>query len=291
MKIKLCITILILTCSMCMTARKKPVMVIITAGQSNTDGRVSNQELPEYVKQRGYKHCMWSYGSDTVSGGGCFERFWPRIVKSNKKDRWGYDAIVYYMIDRRVKRDFYVIKESLGGTAIDTSCVSNNKMYWNASPQYLASTTAADKGGHSLLKAFTENIGACIDNELSKQKGGFEIKAFLWHQGESDKKMSAHYYDNLKALVAYVRNYLVKKTSDERYSRLPFICGTYSLKSRDRSEQVVEAMYRLAKEDPDFYVVDASDLTLQNDRLHFDAQGAEELGKRYFEQLWKVCKK
>lgn len=233
MKIKLCITFLILTCSMCITARKKPVMVIITAGQSNTDGRVSNQELPESIKQRGYKHCMWSYGSDTVSGSGRFERFWPRIVKSNKKDRWGYDAIVYYMIDRQVKRDFYVIKESLGGTAIDTSCVSNNKMYWNASPQYLASTTAADKGGHSLLKALTENIGACIDNELSKQKGSFEIKAFLWHQGESDKKMSAHYYDNLKALVAYVRNYLVKKTNDERYSRLPFICGTYSFKSRD----------------------------------------------------------
>ena len=31
-----------------LNARKKPVTVIITAGQSNTDGRVSNDELPSY---------------------------------------------------------------------------------------------------------------------------------------------------------------------------------------------------------------------------------------------------
>ena len=277
-----------LFCGMSAIAKKKPVMVIIVAGQSNSDGRVGNQELPEYIQQKGYKHCLWSYGSGTLSGKGRFERFWPRIAKQDNTERWGYDAIVYYLIDQQVKHDFYVIKETLGGTAIDTACVSTDRMYWSASPEYLASTPATDKGGKSLLKAFTENIGACIDNELSKQKEGFEIKAFLWHQGESDKKMSAHYYDNLKAVVAYVRNYLVEKTGDKRYSRLPFICGTYSLKSRDRSEQVVDALHRLSKEDTDFYVVDASDLTIQKDRLHFDAQGAEALGKRYFEKLMQV---
>ena len=36
-----------------------------------------------------------------------------------------------------------------------------------------------------------------------------------------------------------MRDYLVMKTGEERYARLPFICGTFSLKSRDRSEQVV----------------------------------------------------
>jgi len=288
MKAKLFFLCLMLLCGMGISARKKPVMVIITAGQSNTDGRVSNRDLPGYIKQKGYRHCLWSYGSDTISGKGRFERYWPRVAKPDNTERWGYDAVVYYLIDRQVKRDFYVIKESLGGTAIDTACVSTSNMHWNASPEYLASTPAADKGGKSLLKAFTENIGACIDNELSKLKGGFEIKAFLWHQGESDKKMSAHYYDNLKAVVAYVRDYLVRKTGNERYHQLPFICGTYSLKSRDRSSQVVEALQRLATEDSNFYVVDASDLSIQRDRLHFDAQGAETLGKRYYDQLIQV---
>ena len=284
-------SLLLLCVCMGAVAKKKPVAVIITAGQSNTDGRVSNDELPDYIKERGYRHCWWSYGSDTISGNGRFERFWPRVAKPDNTRRWGYDAVVYYLIDQKAKRDFYVIKESLGGTAIDTACVSTSRMYWSASPAYLASTAAADKGGKSLLKAFTENIGACIDNELYQQKGGFEIKAFLWHQGESDKKMAAHYYDNLKAVVAYVRAYLVEKTGEERYAHLPFICGTYSLKSRDRSEQVVEALHRLAEEDSDFHVVDIEDATIQRDRLHFDAKGAELLGQRVYERLTKVVGK
>jgi len=271
-----------------LSAKKRPVPVVIVAGQSNTDGRVNNEELPGYIKQHGYRHCWWSYGSDTISGGGRFERFWPRVAKPDNTERWGYDAVVYYLIDRHIKRNFYVIKESLGGTAIDTACVSTSGMYWSASPEFLASTDAADKGGKSLLKAFTENIGACIDNELSQLKEGYEVKAFLWHQGESDKKMGGHYYDNLKAVVAYVRDYLVRKTNDERYARLPFICGTYSQKSRDRSELVVKSLHRLAEEDPNFHVVDIEDASIQRDRLHFDSNGAELLGRRVYERLTKV---
>ena len=270
------------------SAKRKPVPVIIIAGQSNTDGRVNNEELPEYIKQHGYRHCWWSYGSDTISGGGRFERFWPRVAKPDNINRWGYDAVVYYLIDQHIKRNFYVIKESLGGTAIDTACISTSGMYWSASPEFLASTDAADKGGKSLLKAFTENIGACIDNELLHLEEGYEVKAFLWHQGESDKKMAEHYYDNLKAVVAYVRDYLVRKTGDERYASLPFICGTYSLKSRDRSELVVKSLHRLAEEDPNFHVVDIEDATIQRDRLHFDSKGAELLGRRIYKRLTEV---
>lgn len=290
MKMKYWIILSIFLC-ICLeiNAQKKPENVIICAGQSNMDGRVSNNDLPVHIKAKGYKHCMWSYGSDTISGDGRFERFWPRVAKPTDKNRWGFDAIVYYLIDQHIKRDFYVIKESLGGTAIDTACVSNNGMYWNASSEYLAANAAADKGGKSLLKAFTENIGACIDNELSHKKNGFVIKAFLWHQGESDKKMAAHYYDNLKAVVAYVRNYLVEKTGDRRYAQLPFICGTFSKESCDRSEEIVRALYRLAEEDPNFHVVDASDITIQRDQLHFDSQGAELLGERVYKCLVQVA--
>ena len=289
MRCRVALMFLLFCLSMGTYSKKKPVNVIIVAGQSNTDGRVSNSELPDYIKQNGYKHCWWSYGSGAVSGAGRFERFWPRVAKPDNHERWGYDAVLYYWLDRQSKRDFYVIKESLGGTAIDTACVSNNGMYWNASADYLSSTFAADKGGTSLLKAFTENIGACIDNELSHQEGGFKIKAFFWHQGESDKKMAAHYYDNLKAVVAYVRNFLVEKTGDSDYVHLPFICGTFSAKSRDRSEMIVQALKRLQREDSHFYVVDASDANIQKDCLHFDADGAELLGRRMYAQLIEVA--
>lgn len=261
-------------------ASRTPATVILTAGQSNTDGRVPNEQLPERIRENGYHYCQWSFGSGTLSGAGKFEPFSPRIHNQNRPERWAYDAVVYYELEQRLRQPFYVIKESLGGTAIDTLCQSNSRMYWSADPDYLALTAASDKGGLSLLKAFTENIGACIDNKLKKLPEGYDIKLMLWHQGESDRQQAGHYYDNLKAVVSYVRHYLVAKTGREQYAHLPFICGTFSAKSRQGSREVVEALYRLQREDPDFYVVDVSDATLQADEIHFDAAGAELLGTR-----------
>ena len=108
----------------------------------------------------------------------------------------------------------------------------------------------------------------------------------LWHQGESDRSQAEHYYDNLKAVVAYVRSYLIAKTGQQRYARLPFICGTFSKQSKQRSAKIVEAIRRLEKEDPDFYVVDVSEATLQKDQIHFDADGAELLGRRVYDVLY-----
>lgn len=138
-----------------------------------------------------YRHCYWSYGSGAHSGEGKFELFWPRIYNKNKPGRWAYDAVTYYWLEQSWGSDFYVIKESLGGTAIDPRTSSTNQMYWSASSDYLASTAASDKGGKSLLKAFVDNIGACIDKELAHHKGGYDIKAFIWHQG--DMRM-CHYH-------------------------------------------------------------------------------------------------
>lgn len=40
---------ILIASSSCVTT-SKPVHVIITAGQSNTDGRTSNKDLPDYIK-------------------------------------------------------------------------------------------------------------------------------------------------------------------------------------------------------------------------------------------------
>ncbi len=268
--------------------KKQPVPVILTAGQSNTDGRVMNDELPDYIQQNKYKYCQWSYGSGEVSGKGQFELFWPRMVHPRNPHRWAYDAVVYYLLEQRWQRPFYVIKESLGGTAIDTTCHSTQQMHWSANHDYLARTAAADKGGKSLLKAFTDNIGACIDGSLSQLKEGYDIKVLLWHQGESDRKAPKRYYDNLKQVVQYVRNYLVEKTGQKKYAQLPIVCGTYVKGSRGYKQDIVDALYRLEKEDPNFHVVDMSDGTLRSDNIHFDAAGAELLGKRMFKKLEEI---
>ena len=74
-------------------------------------------------------------------------------------------------------------------------------------------------------------------------------------------------------------------TGKKKYLRLPVICGTYAKNSRQRSQQVVDALYRFSHEDQYFHVVDASDLSLLPDRLHFNAQGAQTLGQRVYETM------
>ena len=269
-----------------------PANVIITAGQSNADGRVPVDELPDYIKSSKYNNCMWSYGSgDFLRADGSFSTFWPRVGRTALGDRWGFDAVVYYLLEQHLQKPFYVIKETMGGTAIDTLCTrSTHGKYWCADSAWLSRNSSASKGGKSLAKALTEHIGLCLDS-LVAQGVKYNIRALLWHQGESDKPQAGHYYDNLKTLVAYVRGYLVGKTGDERYAQLPVICGTYSKNSRDRSAEVVEALYRLAEEDANFHVVDISDGTIQSDRLHFDARGAELLGQRVYDQLKEIILK
>lgn len=265
--------------------RNQPATVIITAGQSNTDGRVLNNALPDYIRQNKYKYCQWCYGSAGQQITGEFETFWPRMVHQARPGRWAYDAVTYYWLEQALQKDFYVIKWSLGGTAIDTGCSSTSGKYWSADPKWLAANYSTATGGKSLLLSFTEKISACIDNKLDKLPEGYEIKAFLWHQGESDRHKGKNYYKNLKDVVAYVRNFLVEKTGNKRYKKLPFICGTVSRSNKQYSADVEAALYKLAKEDKNFYVIDMSKAELQRDQLHFTAEAAEYLGIEMYNKL------
>lgn len=97
-------------------AQQSDVPVILTAGQSNADGRVPVAELPDYVH---YDYCQWSYGSgDYLTATGDFMPFSPTVARKDLGDRWGFDAIVYYLLEQQWKRPFYVIKQTMGGTAI-----------------------------------------------------------------------------------------------------------------------------------------------------------------------------
>lgn len=282
---KFLLSLAILLSALYAQAKNEPAPVFLVAGQSNTDGRVPNDELPQYIRQGQYKHCHWSYGSGTLSGNGRFEPFWPKTALAHNPDRWAYDAVVNYFLDQSLGQDFYVIKESLGGTSIDPGATSNGGMHWSADPAFLDSTAAADKGGKSLLKAFTDNIGACIDNKLSKLEQGYEIKALIWHQGESDNKVGQKYHKNLKDVIAYIRKYLVEKTGDKKYAGLPVIVGGIVHSGKGWSNQVGLAQIRLANEDKNVHLVDVHDATLRADNLHFDAAGAELLGRKVYNEL------
>lgn len=272
---------LLLTCSVLRARAGTPVTVILSAGQSNMDGRDSLSELPSYIIESRYQHCRMSQDDGLHPSDGSFERFFP-------KKRWGFDAVVYYLMDKHSADDFYVIKTALGGTSIDPSCKSSHQAYWYAQPAWLATNTSSAIGGHSLLKAFTSHIGKCIDSMLSLLPDGYDIKVLLWHQGESDFLQADNYYDNLSQVVSYIRQYLTEKTGQRKYLTLPVVCGTVARKSSRYRPEIETAVYRLQNEDPNFHVVDMSDGTLRPDRLHFDAHGAELLGKRTYQKLLQL---
>ena len=270
------ILLLFLLLALQSTAKRDAVPVILTAGQSNADGRVPIAELPDDVS---YQYCQWSYGSgDFRKATGVFEPFTPTVARMALGSRWGFDAIVYYLLEQKWQCPFYVIKQTMGGTAIDLDCEkSTHGWYWSADTKTLA-------GNKSLLKAFCQQIDDC----LSRLPQNYDIRFMLWHQGESDMPQQDRYYDNLKAVIAYIRQHLVEVTGNEKYANLPIVCGTFAKDSRQRPPKVVDALYQMAHDDPDFHVVDASDLTLLSDRIHFDAVGAVKLGRRVYQKLMSL---
>ena len=267
-----------------------PRKVFLMAGQSNADGRPAISTMPQYIQDYttggGSKFCYWSYANGTDAAwqmfGGKLTPYMP-YTDNNTTSRCGFDGIVYHLIEEALHERFYVIKESRGGTAIDTRCSSSGDLWWNAAPEWLQ--TASPRSGHSLALEFTENIGLCIDNVLSQLQAGYSIQCIMWHQGESDRTQAASYHDNLRQLVYYLRSWLVGKTGEERYATLPFIAGTVNRSSTQYNAQVEQAVLQLAEEDANFHVVDMSDCKLGSDNLHFDATGCVDAAGRMFEKL------
>lgn len=162
--------------------------------------------------------------------------------------------------------------------------------HWSADKKFLedtgiAGTTYEKDGrkftGQSLLRAWMAVTDAAIDS-IEAAGDRVDIRAVMWHQGESDYKTPDRYHDNMTAMVAYVRRHLAEKLGDDKYLSLPFYIGTVPHSSRMYNADIENAMKQIAKEDAAFHVIDLSDLTLQDDKLHFDAASAEEFGKRLF---------
>ncbi len=270
---------------------QKPVHVFITAGQSNTDGRVNNKQLPSYIKFLAtdtvdYKEGKYPYCKIVQNRtDGHFVPFWPKGRLT--QGLWAYDAVTYRLIENAIQEDFYVVKWAVGGTSITFPNDTTKGQYWSADTEWLKNTTSTQNGGKSLLLSFTEAIDAAIDQTLSKIEQGYHIDAFLWHQGESDSKYMGDYYKELKGVISHVRNHLTQKTG-KNYLNLPFVFGTVTRTNRQYSPKVEEAMLRIAEEDPNAYLVDMSEGELQKDRTHFNEVSAEYLGREMFKVLDKI---
>lgn len=266
---------LILTTGVC---SQEPVSVFLTAGQSNADGREYVNKLPSYLKN-GYKYL--NYRNVTSSSDGRFGEF-----KFDK--RFAFCDITNYFIEQALQKDFYAIKCAYGGTAIDTAATYAHLPVWCADAEWI-SRNKAYRGdietGKSLTKALTEGFADCVDVTLGKLAGGYDVKAIMWHQGESDRSKSGNYYKNFKDMINYMRNAVYEKTGREKDKTLPFIFGTVSHNSKQYSSGVEKAQMQVAEELPNVYYIDMSDAGLRSDALHFDSAWTEYLGKKMYNKL------
>lgn len=290
------------------------VPVILTAGQSNTDGRLdgvsAGEQLPSYL-QTANQYAQVSYHQPySADQLGKFVSYFPTSNATGQPKCWAYDAVTYYYIGQALKSPFYVAKTTYGGTSIDptvTCSPSSNAwaginclpqygsgFHWSADADFLAATDIAGKDftvsgttytGQSLLKAWIANIDATID-ALAAKGQKTDIKCMIWHQGESDRTVAANYQSNLAAMINYVRQHLVDKTGDSRYATLPFFCGTVPRSSKQYNAKIEAALYALEQADDNFHVISLLDVNdWRSDGVHFTAQGSELFGKRLYNSL------
>ena len=273
MKYHLCAILSAVMLTIAGNAQERVAPVFIVCGQSNSDGCIP---LSDYPADMHTDLCRYSYDDGSHFRNGQFEDYRPY---SWRGDEFGYDAFVYDYLSRSYDEPFYVVKVTAAGTAIDPSAESYNNWYWSCNPDWYDAQTATSLGGKSLMKSFERAFNACRTQTLQALKNGYDVKAILWHQGESDYHANgpANYYDNLKALIAHMRQYVYQQTGQTSALTLPFILGTVPHVGMLYHPTVEAAQHRVADEDEHVFLVDLSEMPLMGDGFHFGVEVA-----RYF---------
>lgn len=269
-----------MACSMQMHAQR-PAGVFLTAGQSNADGREYVSKLPSYLKN-GYRHLKFANVTSSADG-----TFGQRTF-DNPKGRFAFCDITNYFIEQAEQRDFYAIKCAYGGTAIDTAATYAHLPVWCADASWISRQNAYRgdiETGKSLTKSLIDGFDRSVDVTLSKLDGGYDVKAIMWHQGESDRSKGGHYYKNFKDMINYMRQAVYEKTGREKDLTLPFIFGTISHKSKQYSPAVEQAQMQVARELENVFYIDMSDASLRSDALHFDSASTDYLGRMMYNKL------
>jgi hypothetical protein len=105
-----------------------------------------------------------------------------------------------------------------------------------------------------------------------------KLKGVLWHQGEGNADNEPDSRNYARDLAAFISKY----RSDLGIPNLPFFVGMLPSWCIKPYTQTINADIRsVAASLPGVYIIGTDDLTAKGDKLHFDAQGQRELGKRF----------
>lgn len=273
---------------------RSKVDVFIYGGQSNASGVERVDNMPEYMEAAEYPYSPYKYLRWVdITGNPNTNLFGERIFNSSH-DRYAFCDITNYWIDKSSTQDFYAIKCAKSGTAIAPYVTSERLPVWYADAQWL-STHNAYKGedisldefrdNNSLAKNLTEGFTSLVEQCLANIEQGYDVKAIMWHQGESDRNAASDYYNNFKTFIIYIRESIYKKTGDVSDLSLPFIFGTISHNSTQYNMEVEQAQLSVAKDLKNVYYIDMSEAPLRSDNLHFNCLSIDYLGINMYNKL------
>lgn len=163
-----------------------------------------------------------------------------------------------------------VINVAVGGCKIELFDKDQYTSYISTAPQWMIGTIKAYDGNPYLRLL-----------ELAKkaQKDGV-IKGILLHQGESNTGDSL-WVKKVKAVYDHLLKDLNLKANS-----IPLLAG--EVVNADQGgicASMNEIIARLPKTIPNSYIISSKGCTVVADKLHFDAAGYRELGKRYADKM------
>lgn len=130
-----------------------------------------------------------------------------------------------------------------------------------------------------LLTNFREKVA------IGKKHG--QIKAILWHQGESDANSRdiPLYTERLARLTSYFRDI----AGDERLPVLLGELGSYSA-DPENWKAINLQIRKYSATDPWSAVIKTSDLKEKGDMIHFNSESQRKMGKRYARSFIKLAR-
>ncbi|MCM8529126.1 MAG: sialate O-acetylesterase, partial [Lentisphaeraceae bacterium] len=253
--------LLLLFISLSISARE-PIRTIIVSGQSNSDGRAETKDIPKDTDLN-FDNFYFYHGN---ASGNAHESCPSNELITLRpgsgslykgKNHFGIEIGTAMVLREKFPNEkFLIIKYAKGGSSLFTD--------WDLK-----------KGPH--LKKLRETVKGAY---AAIREKGYEpdIRAFLWHQGESDSKKDRvdSYNEKLTLFLNQMKN--------DFSSTMAYAIGQINLAQKiepELSGKVMKAQEEVAKSFGKSVLVPSEGLSLKDDQMHFDTEGMIALGKRY----------
>lgn len=226
---------------------KRKVRIFILAGQSNMAGRGTPESIDTTINPHIW---MLNKAEEWVPAREPLHFDKPKVAGTGPG--FAFARAVY---EKDPSTDIYLVPCAVGGTKIDL---------WKPGAYDSATKTYPyDDAMRRIRKALPAG----------------ELKAIIWHQGESDcnPKLSGSYQQKLTELIQRFRQEL-------NLPALPFIMGEIAhFRTEPNPDKVIvnNAIRTVATSVPNCGFVETNGLHHRGDTLHFDSPSAREIGKRY----------